>query len=535
MPFATKHSRKVYMRRYRDRKRKSPPVLAFPGNVPDPAGAVSEWARRCLVVPPGHPREGQAFEVPEYLESFFRDALADDCHDGLICLGRKNAKSAGVAVLLLAYMTGPLRRAGWRAGVCSISREKASELKNQCEAIATASGLKGLRFYRARTAPAITSDYGGSVDILSADKNAGAASSYDLAIVDELGLLREKDRDLVNSMRSSVSAKAGKFLALSVFGPGPFCGEIVERRGAPGLAVHLYQAAEGCGLDDETEWAAANPGLACGIKSLEYMRAESRRVKATPADQGSFRAFDLNQPQAPGSEMIFSLADWLSCVVAADDLPPRDGSCVIGFDLGGSSSMTALAAVWPRTGRMECWGALPATPSLGDRGTADGVGSLYLRMESRGELKVYQGRVLAVGEFLKDCAARLAGERVLVAGADRFRKEEARQAIETAGLGWEIAWRGMGAAAKADGSHDVRAAQRAVLSRKLGTAQSLLLESAIKESVIRRDGAGNPALDKARKNARIDALSAFVIAEGLAEIVAAQPRRSWRCAGVVAA
>ena len=535
MPFATKHSRKVYMRRYRDRKRKPAPVLAFPDDVQDPAGAVSEWARRCLVIPAGHPRAGGAFEVPEYLESFFRDALADDCHEAALIIARKNAKSAGVAVLMLAHLVGPLRRAGWRAGVCSISREKAGELRAQCEAIATASQLAGLRFWRARTAPAITSDYGGSVDILSADKNAGAASSYDLAIVDELGLLAEKDRALVNSMRSSVSAKAGKFLALSVFGPGPFCGEIAERRGAPGLAVHLHQSAEGCGLDDETEWAAANPGLAVGIKSLEYMRAESRRVQATPADQGSFRAFDLNQPQAPGSEMIFSLADWKACVTAADDLPPRDGECTVGFDLGGSSSMTALAAVWPRTGRAEVWGAFPDTPSLADRGTADGAGNTYLRMEERNELKTYAGRLVPVGAFLKDCAARLAGERVLVAGADRFRKAEALQVIETAGLSWPMAWRGMGAAAKADGSHDVRASQRAVLSRKLRTLQSLLLESAIKESVIRRDGAGNPALDKARKNARIDALSAFVIAEGLAEIVAAQPRRSWRSAGVVAA
>ena len=67
-----------------------------------------------------------------------------------------------------------------------------------------------------------------------------------------------------------------------------------------------------------------------------------------------------------------------------------------------------------------------------------------------------------------------------------------------------------------------------------GPRKACYLETAIKESVIRRDGAGNPALDKARKNARIDALSAFVIAEGLAEIVSAQPRRSWRSAGVVA-
>ena len=534
MPFSTQRKRTAYQREYRARRLKAGPLLTFPGAVHDPAGAVSEWARRCLVIPAGHPRSGGAFEVPEYLESFFRSALADDCHEAALIIARKNAKSAGVAVLLLAFMTGPLRQAGWRAGVCSISREKAGELRGQCEAIATASGLKGLRFWR-RGCPAITSDYGGSVDILSADRNAGAASSYDAAIVDELGLLAEKNRDLVSSMRSSVSAKAGKFLALSVHGAGPFVPEIIKRRGEPSLALHLYQSDEDCHLDDEKAWHDSNPGLAVGIKSIEYMRAEARRVLATPADQASFRAFDLNQPQDPGSEMIFALSDWTACVMAADDLPPRDGECTVGFDCGGSSSMSALCCTWPSTGRVEAWGAFPDTPSLADRGTADGVGSLYLRMQSRGELKTYAGRITPVGEFLKDCAARLAGERVLVAGADRFRKEEARQAIETAGLGWEMAWRGMGAAAKADGSHDVRAAQRAVLSRKLRTAQSLLLESAIKESVIRRDGAGNPALDKARKNARIDALSAFVISEGLAEIVSAQPRRSWRSAGVVAA
>ena len=46
---------------------------------------------------------------------------------------------------------------------------------------------------------------------------------------------------------------------------------------------------------------------------------------------------------------------------------------------------------------------------------------------------------------------------------------------------------------------------------------SLLMESAISEAIIRRDPLGNPSLDKARKRGRIDAMSAFVIAAGLAE------------------
>ena len=50
-----------------------------------------------------------------------------------------------------------------------------------------------------------------------------------------------------------------------------------------------------------------------------------------------------------------------------------------------------------------------------------------------------------------------------------------------------------------------------------------MLEAAIASSVLRFDGAGNPALNKAANNARIDALSASVIATGLAELVKPAP------------
>ena len=505
-------------------------VKPLPKTPTDKAAAICEWAAAKLKVPPGHPKEGGPLVIPPYGAALLRDALADDCHEAALIIARKNAKSAVVAVLLLAYLAGPLKRAGWRCGVCSLSREKAGELRSQCEAIAKASGLKKLRFWRARTSPAITSEHGGSVDILSADKNAGASSSYDLAIIDEIGLLGERNRGLVNSMRSAVSAKAGKFLSLSVHGDGPFVPEILERKGALGLKVHHYAAAPDCALDDEAAWIAANPGLACGIKSRDYMVSEAARVAVTRSDESSFRALDLNQPATPGAEMIFSLAEWQACIVSEAELPPRTGACCVGFDLGGSSSMTAFAAVWPN-GRIETWGAFPGTPALKERARVDAAP--YALMAERGELKVYAGRVTPVAEFLKDCAARLAGERVLAAGADRYRKSEGLQALDGADLRWPMAWRGVGASAKADGSHDVRSLQRLVLTRRLRTLESLLLADAIKSSVIRRDGSGNPALDQGSKKGRIDALSATVIAAGLAEIQGMRPRRSWRPGGLV--
>ena len=420
-------------------------------------------------------------------------------------------RSSGVAALLLAFLVGPLRREGWRCGVASLSREKAHELKMQVESIATASGLEGVDFWK-RSSPAITAA-GGSVDILSADKNAGAASSYDLAIVDEIGLLGEKDRPLVNSMRSSVSAKRGKFLSLSVWGGGPFCGEIVERRGAPGLAVHLYQAAEDCALDSEAAFHAANPGLACGIKSMEYMRAESRRVQATPADQPSFRALDLNLPQTPGREMVCSPTDWSACLVPKAKLPERSGPCFVGVDIGGSSSMSCAAAWFPESKRLELYAAFPANPNLLDRGTADGVGGIYKQAWDRGELQTYAGRVTPVGAFLLHVAAKLKGAEIAGVASDQYRRAEVEQALENELLEWPWEFRRMGSGPQ--GSGDVRAFQRLILTGGFRTVPSLLMPLALKSTVLRRDGNGNPALERGNTG-RIDILAATVLAAGLA-------------------
>ena len=82
------------------------------------------------------------------------------------------------------------------------------------------------------------------------------------------------------------------------------------------------------------------------------MKAEARRVLTTTADQASFRALDLNLPGAPSREMVCSPSDWRACTVPAGELPARSGACYIGFDAGGSSSMTAAAAYWPETKRL---------------------------------------------------------------------------------------------------------------------------------------------------------------------------------------
>lgn len=119
-----------------DRERDRELVNLPPVDPEDMGAVVASWSESELVVPPGHPKAGEPFRLPEYGVRFLSEALVS--REALLCVGRKNAKSAIIAVLLLAYLAGPLRSMGWRAGVCSVTKDKAGELRKQAKGIAEA-------------------------------------------------------------------------------------------------------------------------------------------------------------------------------------------------------------------------------------------------------------------------------------------------------------------------------------------------------------------------------------------------------------
>ena len=512
------------MRRLRARRKAEAPkgveLDPFPE---DPAQALADWSKSCLKVPPGHPLAGQPMELPDYGVAFLRDAM--NHRESLLCISRKCAKSAIIAVYLLARLVGPLRVRGWRGGVVSVTKEKAGELKRQMQEIAEASCLEGLRFLRS-PAPGRVESATGTLDVLSADKSAGHSAGFSDALVDELGLLEERDRALVSGMRSSVSARNGRFIALSIQGAAPFTAEMLARKDAPGVAVHHYAAPADCAVDDEAAWHAANPGLAAGIKSIEYMRHEAARVLATPTDAASFRAFDLNQPQDPADEMVCQLSDWKRCVVPEGELPPREGTCYLAIDLGASQAMSAATALW-ESGRLESWAAFAGIPNLRDRERADGCDGVYQRMAADGQLKVFDNtRVVPVSEFLLEISLRIGEGQRVIGGSDRYRAAEAQQALAAAGrTDWlrNWSWRGTGASSAADGSHDLRSLQSQVLTTRIYSRPSLLLAAGFEAAVIRRDSAGNPALAKQKASSRIDVIQALAISCGLRALNAASP------------
>ena len=138
MPLKRKRaSRAAYFRAYRAKRKaaaiKRPAPLAFSVRKGSEPAAVVQWAKECLVVPPGHPLAGRPMVVPAYMRGVYEDLFDPAVREILLCIARKNIKSAAVAVLLLAHLVGPVRRPAsglaWRAS----RKSRLGSLKSKCE------------------------------------------------------------------------------------------------------------------------------------------------------------------------------------------------------------------------------------------------------------------------------------------------------------------------------------------------------------------------------------------------------------------
>ena len=200
-----KRNRSAYMREYRARKRRSEQGERSDtiGRQREEAGddevdRLAKWAKRVLRVPAGHPLAGHPMEIPEFGVDFLRDALQH--RESLLCLGRRTRRAPSSRCTSWVRMVGPLFVPGWRGAVASVNKEKAGELKRQMQEIAEASGLQGLTFLRS-PAPGRVEASDCELAVLSADASSGHAAGFDDVVIDETGLLQERDRGLVNGLR----------------------------------------------------------------------------------------------------------------------------------------------------------------------------------------------------------------------------------------------------------------------------------------------------------------------------------------------
>ena len=257
-------------------------------------------------------------------------------------------------------------------------------------------------------------------------------------------------------------------------------------------------------------WAKANPSMAHMPDLEAAIRTEAAEARTDGAMLAAFRALRLNLGTSDTQQSVLLEASTWQRI---EGLAEVDGAPVWGLDLGTSNAMSAVAAYWPATGRLEALAAFPSEPSLAERGLSDGVGRLYTECEARNELIVTGGAAVDIGQLLHAALATFGAPTAIA--ADRWREAELRDALKAAGVPLaRLELRGQGFR---DGGEDVRDFRRSVAEGRVTPIPSLLLTAAMAEARCVVDPAGNAKLAKnteggRRARAKDDAAAAGILA-----------------------
>jgi phage terminase large subunit-like protein len=453
-----------------------------------------------------------------FQKQFVQGALADRVDVGVLSIGRGNAKtalSAGVALgaILGVWDVQPARE----VVIAARTRDQARIAWDFAAQFALGLPIetqKRLTFRRSPRLEIELEDDRGShfLRAISADGKNALGGAPTLCLMDERGHWPlDQGDELEHALLSGLGKRGGRALIISTSASDdahPFSKWIDDP--LPGTYVQEHRPAPGLPADDLDSLLVANPGARHGIgSSEEWLVAQARRaIQRGGSTLSSFRLYNRNERvSGEARDVLLTVDQWLTCEVS--ELPPREGSVVVGIDLGGSASMSAAAFYWPATGRLEAVGTFPSRPGLADRGAADGVSGRYVEMSERGELSTLGDKTVPVAEWLACVARHVEGETISAIVADRFKQAELSEGLVKAGLVAPVNWRGMGFR---DGGEDCERLRRAAFDGRVRSLPSLLLRSAFADAVTIKDPAGNLKLAKARSLGRIDAASATVLA-----------------------
>ncbi|MDN5872791.1 MAG: terminase large subunit [Sinobacteraceae bacterium] len=470
-----------------------------------------------LAIPEG-PKAGDLVKLAPFQKQFVRGALDPAVNVAILSIGRGNAKtalSAGIALgaVMGEWDTQPRREIVIAARV----RDQARIAFDFVCGFIRSLPEDEQKLFNIRRSPRLEIEYEGDggghfIRAIAADGKTALGSAPTLVLMDERGhWALDKGDDLEHALLSGMGKRNGKALIISTSAATdshPF--SVWLDNPGPGIYIQEHRPAPGLPVDDKASLLEANPGAKHGIgSSIDWLQAQARRALARGGSTlTSYRLYNRNERvSGENRDVLLTGDEWQNCESA--DLPPREGEVIVGIDLGGSASMTAVAFYWPATGRLEVLGTFPSNPSLADRGANDGVSGRYVEMFDRGELSLLGDKTVPIAAWLIEAMKQVEGETVAAIIADRYKQAELGEAIDRAGIRVPVVWRGTG---WKDGGEDCERFRRAAFDGKVWSRPSLMMRSAFADAVVLKDPANNLKLAKARSTGRIDAVQASVIA-----------------------
>lgn len=428
----------------------------------------------------------------------------------LLSLGRKSGKSTLSAGLALCHLAGPEAVSRGQVIAAAADRNQASVIYAEAKAFALADPELSERLVFREWNKTIEDVQTGSVfATASSDHRKAHGTSPVTFIADEVAQWRSGE--LLAALRTGQGAHAEPLgIIISTRSPDPASpleellayGQQV-REGIiedPTFAAFVWSAPLEADPWDQKTWRLANPD-ADAVRMAD-IEVQARQAQRMPGQEASFRAYVLNQPIAADTRWLRP-ADWDACNGTAE----AAGPCFGGLDLSaGPGDLSSLALYWPETGRLDCWGFIPAA-SFAEKCQEDRAP--YVQWQGAGYVIPVPGRVVDKAWLGHWIAQHTEGLDLVGVATDRWMLNDFRQQLEREGIRLPLNPIGMG---YKDQSPALAAFEAEVLEGRLRHGGNPLLRWSVSNVAIATDPAGNRKAEKQRSTGRIDPAIAAVLA-----------------------
>jgi phage terminase large subunit-like protein len=471
---------------------------------------------------------GQRFKLRPWQKRFLKAVYATG-RDGrrkvrtaVLCLARKQGKTALAAAIALAHLCGPESEERGEVYSAANDRFQASRLHKEMVAIIERTPWMAERVSIVRHSKELE-DIGGTGSTfaaLSADVGTKHGLSPSCVVYDELG--QALSRELFDVLDTAMGARAEPLIlvistqAASETAPMSELvdyGLRVQRGEVKDASFHLtlYAAPEDADPWDEKTWRLANPALG-DFRSIEDVRRLAAQAQRMPSREASFRNLILNQ-RIDATAGFMSRAVWTACAGAVDLEALKGRPCFAGLDLGATRDLTALILAFADED-----GGFDVVPffflpgdGLRDREDRDRVP--YCAWRDAGHLIALPGKTTdprAVAAKIAELHGRFA---IKALAFDRWRIEDLRRELDALGCDVALVAHGQGFR---DMSPAIDVLERLAVEGQMRHGMHPVLTWCMANARVTADPAGNRKLDKGKSTGRIDGAVALAMAFAVA-------------------
>ena len=457
---------------------------------------------------------GKNIVLSEFQQAFFYCVYDNEykTKKAYLSIARKNAKSATIAIIILAHLVGPEAKHNSQIISGARSRDQAAlvfklaskmvmqspELMKVVKIIPSSKALIGLPRnveYKA----------------IAADGSTAHGLSPVLAILDEVGQVRGSQDDFIDAITTSQGAHdAPLLIAISTQAPNDndlFSIWLDDAKNSKDKCIvsHVYEASKDCDVMDEKEWKRANPALGI-FRSYEDLKDQAVKAERMPSSENTFRNLCLNQ-RVEANNPFVSRDVWSSNGEMPESLVGK--RVYAGLDLSSVNDLTALVLV-SDDGDVVPYFWLPAD-GLSEKSKSDRVP--YDVWAKDGYLLTTPGRAIEyeyIAEYLRSIFDTF---DIVKLAFDRYNMRFLKPYLEKAGFTEDELERfiemGQGFVSM---SPAIRELESSLLSKKLKHGNNPVLTMCASNASVIIDPAGNRKFTKQKSTGRIDGMVSLAMA-----------------------